>query len=649
MTYEGHHISGSGDGAWLKLIDRSFSMLRSSPDLPNLKMLYNSAADRFCEGFIWGSAWWIQNSYGFTLGAVPLLSPLWQSVLQRSYDAFWERMGDGKRIGAENGVLPADSYYAPLYALCAPDGALGDAVSDAGIAYRQGDGDFLSYDWFYEATAAGVNMQAEILLNDRRPETIRRYLPLMRRSLDHIESTRAENGLFLTGPASNLLAPSYGGSFDRTTGTVGKGYLTGLAVTTASALRKCADLAVLAGDRESESLYRARLDRTLAALPLLLTDEGYFVKSMDPDGTRHGIFGAAEHGYLEAVCNVDAVALGVADDRTARSIFRKIGSVPGIRPAGMICNNYPHLDDTYASYKTGNTGPDSDFFGSGNWVDGGCWATVEGRAILAYLRLGLFDDAFRAADRYMKWAEEYRQDAPLSQWGRNTNNPWAKENDDHSVCLRPVSVMIDNFAPVTCLLRGLLGYEAGADGLVIAPRFPRAISSYRQKEPVYFNGCALWLTFRNGTETPFVTVNGQPAGSVRDDGSVLLAASLFPRGGKTVLSVDCSGLKETLPAEENRFGLTGEVSGLPGDLLEIYGDAVRRIGSETDPLLLGWLREIALSAEAAALRRRLPFDRHELRPMTREKEETVISVYDETVRELYRGLEHRCPAPGFPK
>ena len=186
--YRGAHISGKGSAEKLELIDKSFSMLHSSPVLPNLKMLYKSATDMFSEGFIWGNGWWIQNSYGFTMGAIPLLDEFWAHILQNSYDAFWKRIGDGKRIGADSG-----SPDQRLYSLCAPDGALGDAVLDEGIAYRQGDGDFMSYDWFYEATAAGVNMQAEMLLFDRRPEQLRKYLPRLWRSLNHIEAARAEN------------------------------------------------------------------------------------------------------------------------------------------------------------------------------------------------------------------------------------------------------------------------------------------------------------------------------------------------------------------------------------------------------------------------------------------------------------------------
>ena len=637
MTYNGTHIRGKGDAAWLELIDKSFSMLHSSPTLPNLKMLYKSATDHFSEGFIWGNGWWIQNSYGFTLGAVPLLDPFWSNILQNSYDAFWARIGDGKRVGADDG-----STDDPLFALCAPDGALGDCVIDHGIVYRQGDGYFQAYDWFYEGTAAGVNMQADMLLFDRRSEMLEKYMPLLRRSLDHIERTRAENGLFLTGPAANLLAPSYGGSFNEETGEIGKGYLTGVAVTYASALKKFIELLKITGDTEGQAEYQSRLDRTLAALPLLLTDEGYFVKSMDPDGTKHGVYGAEKHGYLEAVCNVDAIACGIADRKTAESIYAKIAAVEGIRPAGVICNNYPYLDDTYENYAQRNYGPDVCGFGSGNWVDGGCWATVEGRAILAYQKLGKYDDTFRAADWYMKWAEEYRQDAPLSQWGWNTNNPWSAENDDHTVCNRPAAVMIDNFASVTCLLRGLFDYTADARGLTITPRIPDGITEYIQREPVWFGGCALWLSVRNGSETPIVkTTDREEIGTVNPDGSIFLPAELFGRGEELCLTIDCSGGGKDVPSEQNVCPVPGSTDGLPEDLAEIYEDVRRQLKTETDPMREAMLLEIAFSVEAAAERRRLPFDRHELRPMTEEKRNVILSAYDNTVRELYKGLRYR--------
>ena len=613
-------------------------MLADSPSLPDLRMLYKSSTDMLSEGFIWGDGWWIQNSFGFTMGAVPLLNPFWSRILQNSYDAFWQRIGDGRRIGADNGV-PTH----PNYGYCAPDGSLGDCVKQGvGIVYRQGDGDVDSYDWFYEATAAGVLMEAEILLFDRRPERIRAYLPLMRRSLDHIESTRAENGLFLVGPSANLLAPSYGGSPADENGKPGKGYLTGLSVTTAAALERCAALCRMVGDTDTAAEYERRLERTRGALPLLLTEEGYFVKSMDPDGTKHGVYGADRYGYLEGVCNVDAAAWGVVGEDTARSICQKIAAVAGIRPAGILCNNYPHLDDTLDSYRKHSSEPHSLGWRSGDWVDGGCWATVEGRAVLAYLRTGAYEDAFRAAGVYMKWAEEYRQDAPMSQWGFNTNNPWQQENDDHTDCKRPVSVMVDNFAPVTCLLRGLFGWEGNAEGLTVRPQIPDDITSLRLHVPVYFGGCAVYAAYAGGDAPLRALLDGREI-PVSEGGTVHIPDALLPRGGEVCLVLDRSGSAPVLTAEELKRdgGLTGDIDGLPEELADIYAECAAAYEGEDDPLRRAQLAEILSAAETAALRRRLPFDRHELRPMTEDKRAGILNLYDQTVRELYAGLRHR--------
>ena len=633
-------VTGSGNPDRLRLIDDSFAMLHDSPTHPSLRMLYKSATDMLSEGFIWGSGWWIQNSFGFTMGAVPLLDPFWSKILQNSYDAFWTRMGDGRRIGTDDGK-PGE----PAYSFCAPDGSLGDCVRPGvGIVYRQGDGDVEAHDWFYEGTAAGVTMQAEILLFDRRPERIRAYLPLMRRSLDFIESTRAENGLFLVGPSANLLAPSYGGSPAAEDGSPRKGYLTGVSVTYSAALKKTAALCRMVGDTESAEEYEKRLARTLEALPLLLTDEGYFVKFMDPDGTKHGVYGADRYGYLEAVCNVDAVAWGVVGPELSRSIRDRIASVPGIRPAGILCNNYPHLDDTLRSYRNHTSGPNALIYPSGDWVDGGCWGTVEGRAILAYLRTGAYEDAFRAAGVYMKWAEEYRMDEPFSQWGFNTNNSWQSENDEHTKCGRPVAVMIDNFAAVTCLLRGLFGWEADAEGLFVRPQIPGDITSLNPREPIRFGGCKIYVSYTGGDGPLRVTLDGCEI-PVGEDGRAHIPARLLPRDGQACLALDRSGSRSApVPAAGSLArtdALTGDIEGLPDDLCAIYRECAEELKTETDPFRAAHLCEILYAAESAALRRRLPFDRHELRPMTGEKIAGILNLYDQTVRELYEGLKNR--------
>ena len=163
--YDGEFCTGEGDVEFLRLIDESFAFFNPNPIVPNLTMLYKPEWDTFVEGAGWGG-WWIQNSYGFSYAATPFLQEPWFSLLQRSWDLHWDNQGDGKRKGLHG---DKSSY---LYNLVAPDGSLGDVSAPGFIVYKQGDGDVKNHDWYYEGAAAGVVMQAEILLVSRNREAI---------------------------------------------------------------------------------------------------------------------------------------------------------------------------------------------------------------------------------------------------------------------------------------------------------------------------------------------------------------------------------------------------------------------------------------------------------------------------------------------
>ncbi len=521
--FEGKYCAGAGDAGYLKLIDESFAFLHANPDVPNLTMVYQPDWDTFEEGAGWGG-WWIQNGYGFSYAATPFLQEPWFSTLQRSWDLFWSNQGDGKRMGLWGGSPTASP---PLSSLVAPDGCLGDCAVPGCIAYRQGDGDVKIHDWFYEATAAGVVMQAEILLASRDRKAMTHYLPKMERACNFIEKARdPKNHLFLVGPACNLLAPSYGG-VKQSDGTFGKGYLAGLSITYLAALDRMVELYKLAGDGAKLAEYQHRQKLTRDSLPQLLTPGGYFVKSLEPSGVKHGVLGQARFGYLEGVTNADAVALRVVDDAVAQSVYRQIASYPAIRPFDFLLTNAPTLDDTYVSY--GSTRPIGGFYKFGDWVNGGCWGTVEGRAILAYCRLGKFADVRRSAERAMKWARDFRMDAPWSQCGENTNNPWSDSGQFH---VGGVAVMIDNFAIPMATLRGLFDYEYRSDRLLLRPRVPGSITQYVQKQPVRFGETRLYLSCRNGgSKVKAVTVNGKPL-KVESPDAVVLPYEALPKEAK---------------------------------------------------------------------------------------------------------------------
>ena len=69
---------------------------------------------------------------------------------------------------------------------------------------KQGDGRVDIHDWGMEFTAAGLLMQAELLLVSRDRKAIEHYRPMLERCANFIE-TRRDPGknLFLAGPAGN--------------------------------------------------------------------------------------------------------------------------------------------------------------------------------------------------------------------------------------------------------------------------------------------------------------------------------------------------------------------------------------------------------------------------------------------------------------
>jgi hypothetical protein len=500
--YEGEYCSGKGDVKSLHLLDESMAFFHPNPVVPNLSMVYNPAWNTLAEGAGWGGgAWWIQNSYGFSYSATPFLQEPWITMLQNSWDLFWDKQGDGKRMGDPFPQRAKD-------AVIAPDGSLGDAAWSHKIVYKQGDGSIDVHDWFYEATAAGVVMEAEILLSNRNNEAIAYYLPKMERACNFIERTRdSTNNLFLVGPASNLMAPSYGG-VKQPDGSFGKGYLSGLSITYLAALDRMVELYKLIGDKGKLKEYRHRQMITRESLPLLKAPAGYFVKSVEPGGVKHGVLGQEKYGYLEGVANADAVALRVADDNTAKKIYAQIKAFPDIRPFDFLLTNAPGLDDTFWNWGHTEGGEIRGFRKFGDWVNGGVWGTVEGRAILMYSRLGEFNDVFRSASRAMKWAKDFRMDAPWSQMGENTNNSWS---DSGRIKFgNGVVVMIDNFAIPAATIRGLFDYEYKYDRIILRPRIPSSISEYSQKVPVRFGNKKLFISCVNGgSKIKRVKINGK--------------------------------------------------------------------------------------------------------------------------------------------
>ncbi len=517
----GSYYRGEGDTEYLTLLGTARRLFAPDPEFQNLPMLYTPAWNGFVEGPTWG-AWWIQNSYGTTYCALPFYTEPMVTFLQNAQDLWFDHMGDGKKRWKWNNVDHG----------VVPDGQLCDAATPTEAIHKQGDGRVDIHDWGMEFTAAGVVMQAEFLLISRDMTAIAKHVPLLERCANFIETRRdPANDLFLAGPAGNLLAPSYAG-WKKPDGTYGMAYLAGLSITYIAALDRLIELEKLAGRTAEVARYEARREAARKGLARITAPEGYFVRSVDPDGTVHGLFGAPTHGYLETSPNHDAICFRVADDAQARRILAKIASIPGLRPHGVIIPNYPSLDDMY-------TEP-AGLWGFGTWVNGGHWSTCEGRMVMAYYRLGDFQSARKSMEHMLGFARRFRMDNPLVAFGSEVYQPG-----------EPVNLCYDNFAPPAAFMRGLFEYLYRADGLTLVPHIPATITALEQRFPVRFGSKKLYLSTAGSGAVTGVRVNGQEWKRF-DATSVTLPYESLPENAAVQILLGGAAPREVAPCTDRR-------------------------------------------------------------------------------------------------
>lgn len=619
--FQGKHFNGTGDIAYLQLLDIARRMFEPDPEFQNLPMLYTPKWNGFVEGPTW-NAWWIQNSYGTTYCILPFLTEPYLTFLQNSHDLWFDQMGDGQRRG-DRGIV-------------APDGSLCDAAAPGIIYYKQGDGRVDIHDWAFEFTAAGLLMQAELLLISRDAAAIEKYLPRLERCAAFIDSRRdPKTNLFLVGPAANLLAPSYAG-WRQPDGTFEKAYLTGLSITFIAALDRLIELEKLAGKDQQAATYQEIRDAVKKGLPQLQTDEGYFIKSLDPDGTRHGVYGAEKHGYFESSPNHDAIAFRVVDDEQARKIYNKIASIPGLRRHAVIIANEPSLDDMYET-------PDKSIWVHGQWVNGGHWSTCEARMILAYFRLGTYEDARRSFEHILTFARKFRMDNPLTEFGNNVYQP-----------REPINLCYDTFGPAAALLRGLFEYLYTAEGVTLVPHIPDGITTLEQHDPVRLGDKQIYLAVQGTGPIRRVLLNGEDWADF-DATSVCLPYAKMPKTVRVTILREGSGTAE-LPASttsNERLNEARRIAAHPLDYaaqypnlahlvtltqraLELYDRYSSRMGEESYPVAHA---RLILECIVATFERERLKQKEALAPLPARSQEAADRSYIDTTLRLWEGLE----------
>jgi len=283
------HTSSSGaTRSFLELLDTAIRQYSADEyEFQSVNQLYRGDWDGVMEGPTWG-AWWTQNSFGPTMAGLPFMSDVTYAAHFHSMRWWFAGIGDGDAQGL--------TREGP-----APDGCLCDAAMPCvprapGVEtcayYKQGDGLVPLHDWTIEETLSGVVMQAEMLLISRNVTGTEEYMPLFMRTSDLLESRRdpaTANTTFLTGPSTNLLAPSFGGGPNAT-----RAYLAGVSITYTAALDRMIELTDLVDDRATKEVLQQRRQQTVEGL-------GRFLQSVDAQTLRSAALnGSRFHESLSA-------------------------------------------------------------------------------------------------------------------------------------------------------------------------------------------------------------------------------------------------------------------------------------------------------------------------------------------------------------
>ncbi|MDR3262137.1 MAG: hypothetical protein LBT78_09950, partial [Tannerella sp.] len=619
--YAGKYISGNGDVEYLELLDKACRMMRPDGELENLSMLYFPSWNGFVEGPTW-DAWWIQNSFGPTYTMLPFMDKAYQTFVANSQALWFNLQGDGER---KDGI----GYVAPKGSLC-------DCARPDWVIYRQGDGRHRIHDWGYGFTAAGIILQSELLLISQNEDSIRKYLPMLEEAAEFIDSRRdPEKNIYLVGPAGNLLAPSYAGSGKQLPdGSYEKAYLAEISVNYLAGLNRLIELEKKMKRTDKALLYEERKEKVKSGLKYLMTDEGYFIRALALDGTKHGEFGAEKYGYFDVAPNHDAMAFRIADDQQAQAIYRKIKSIPGLRPNDLILPNYPGYDDMYEY---------NGLFNYGTWVNGGHWTTNEARMQLGYYRVGAWQDAKAGFKRILNLAPVFRMDNNLTNFGADLYQP-----------KQPINVVYDSWGAPGGFLRGLFEYLYTADGLTLVPHIPEGITQLQQHFPIYFGDNRIYITVNGNGPITSVTVNGK----VHEDFDALsVRLSPSPKPAITLVHIGMAqqpavGTKVTMESERLKFPDTDDFRNIesllnqPGEV-NIDKPLLKKVATYYQQLAkanLTWTYEyrhaqLILESVQSVHDRLLLRQQGALPELAPESQHAADKLYITTIRNLCDGLQ----------
>jgi len=259
--------------------------------------------------------------------------------------------------------------------------------------------------------------------------------------------------------------------------------------------------------------------------------------------------------------------------------------------------------------------------------------------MLAYYRLGRFEDARRSMRRLLTFAETFRMDNPLTNFGSEVYFP-----DD------PIHLCYDSFGPAAALVRGLFEYVYRADGLTLIPHVPPAITTLQQHFPIHFGRKRLYINTAGVGPVASVSVNGKPWRSFGAE-SILLPYEAIPDSAHIAINLGDSA-PEARPVEPGEPAAEIAEARLAAQALVLSGspelDAKgAKLASFRTRLVEAGLGEtyeaghaaVALETIAAIGERAQLLAAGKIRPLPDAARKAADQAYVDAAVALYQGLE----------
>jgi hypothetical protein len=328
------------------------------------------------------------------------------------------------------------------------------------------------------------------------------------------------------------------------------------------------------------------------------------------------------------------------DEKQAETIYAQIEALPQLRPHTYLITNYPSLDDTYEKWGGADPGGLWEY---GRWVNGGVWTTLEARTIMAYYRLGKYEDVRRSALTSRQFAADYQFDAPLKNFGKD---PWFDN--------QPTNICYDALGVPAATARGLFEYVYKADRLILRPRIPPSVEQYSQLEPVRFGSKLIYLSVKNGgPKVGSVKVNGK-AWKVGASDEVVLPYDELPDRAEVKISMTggwpSGAAKPTTPPDSEPAAKVRQVSDFPESLKSKYQelvDAQKKLeampGREYEK---AFVAEAISAFEAWRGRADIQYAGAE-KGWTRKKQAAVLKMHRDAALAMYDGARNMLKIQGL--